>query len=329
MRILKSKLFIFSTILILLLVLFFFAINTGSIKVTPQELWNGLFVSFDEKVAAVYNLRFPRIFIAILAGAAIATSGVLLQALLKNPLADPSVIGISSGASCVSVIVMSFFPSLYFYTPLFAFVGGVITGIIIYLLSYKSGLQPLRMILIGVAINAAFVGILDIFGSMGGSQSGVASIVNANISLKTWQDVQLLFSYVGIGLIATLCISNVCNILALEDKTMQSLGIPIIKYRLMITLLAILLASISTAVVGVISFLGLIAPHIGRIIIGSDHKYLIPFTMLLGAFILLLADTIGRIIATPYEISASIIMAIIGGPFFILLLKRSEKVNGK
>lgn len=330
MRIIKSKLFIFTTITVLLILLFFMAINTGSLKVTPSQLWNGLFVIYDEKVAAIYDLRFPRVFIAILAGAAISTSGVLLQSLLKNPLADPSVIGISSSASCISVILLSFFPSLYFYTPLFALLGGMVTGSIIYALCYKTGLQPLRMILIGVALNAAFIGIVDIFNTMGGgNQNGVANIVNANISLKTWQDVQLLLGYVGIGLVSALCVSNICNILALEDKTMQSLGVSIMKYRLIITVIAISLASISTAVIGVISFLGLIAPHIGRIIVGSDHKYLIPFSMLLGAFILLLADTIGRIIIAPYEISASIIMAIIGGPFFIILLKRSEKTNGK
>ena len=119
--------------------------------------------------------------------------------------------------------------------------------------------------------------------------------------------------------------TKMCNLLALEDKTARSLGINVNAMRIVISLIAVLLASISTAVAGVISFLGLIVPHIGRILVGSDHKALVPFSALFGAFTFLLADTIGRTIAAPYEVSASIIMSVVGGPFFIILLRRSKK----
>lgn len=312
-----------------LLALFLFAVNTGSLKVTPAELFKGLFVEYNPNVATIYDLRFPRIFIAMLGGAATAVSGVLLQAVMKNPLADPGIIGISSGASLSAVLITAFFPALYFFTPLFAFIGGMIAFLLVYSLSYKGGLSPLRIILVGVAVNAMFSGLMSAFNSGTGSNySGVASIVNANITMKTWDDFQTLLIYSVIGLIASLFVTGQCNLLALEDKTARSLGVNVTRSRIIISVIAVLLAGIATAVIGPISFLGLIVPHIARLLVGSNHKVLIPYTVLLGAFTLLLADTLGRTIAAPYEISASIIMSVIGGPFFIILLRRSKHGYG-
>ena len=312
-----------------LLGLFLIAVNTGSLKVSPAELFVGLFIRYNENVATIFDLRFPRIFIAMLGGAAMAVSGVLLQAVMKNPLADPGIIGISSGASFAAVIITAFFPALYFFTPLFAFLGGMAACVIVYSLSWKGGLNPLRIILVGVAVNSVFTGLMQAFNSMTGSTySGAASIVNANITMKTWGDLNTLLWYVLVGLILAVIVTGKCNLLALEDKTARSLGVNVTAVRIGVSLIAVLLASISTAVIGVIGFLGLIVPHIARLLVGSDHKVLVPYSVLLGAFTLLLADTVGRTIAAPYEVSASIIMSVVGGPFFILLMRRSSKTYG-
>lgn len=314
---------------VLLFVLFLLAVNTGSLKVTPVQLFQGLFIQYDKTVATIYDLRFPRIFISMLGGAAMAVSGVLLQAVMKNPLADPGIIGISSGASFTAVLITAFFPSLFFFTPLFAFLGGIIACVIVYSLSWKNGLNPLRIILVGVAVNAMFTGLMSAFNSGTGSNySGVASIVNANITMKTWDDFQTLLWYALVGLILSVSVSGKCNLLALEDKTARSLGVNVTASRIIVSGIAVLLASIATAVIGPISFLGLIVPHIARLLVGSNHKILIPYSVILGAFTLLLADTVGRTIASPYEISASVIMSVIGGPFFILLLRRSDRRHG-
>lgn len=316
----------FAVMGVLLIILFFAAVNIGSLKVSFSELLRGLFVEYNDDVATIYDLRFPRIMISMLAGAAIAVSGVLFQAVLKNPLADPGIIGISSGASFAAVIITAAAPALYFFTPIFAFLGGVLAFALVYSLSWKGGLSPLRIILVGVAVNAMFTGLSSALNSMsGGNMSGVASIVNGNITMKTWDDVYTLLPYVAVGLVLAVIFTGTCNLLSLEDKAARSLGVNVNTMRIVISVIAVLLASISTAVAGAISFLGLIVPHIGRLLVGSDHKALIPFSMLLGAFTFLLADTIGRTIAAPYEISASIIMSVIGGPFFILLLRRSKK----
>ena len=311
---------------VLLAALVFASINIGSLQVSFGELMRGLFVERIENVAAIYDLRFPRIVISLFAGAAVAVAGVLFQAVLKNPLADPGIIGISSGASFAAVLVTAFLPALYFFTPLFAFGGGVLAFFLVYSLSWKGGLSPLRIILTGVAVSAMFSGLSDALNSMtGGSSSGVASIVEGNITQKTWEDVQTLLPYVIVGLVLAVLFSKMCNLMTLEDKTARGLGVNVNLMRILISLVAVLLASISTAVAGAVSFLGLIVPHIGRILVGSDHRALVPFSMLAGAFTFLLADTIGRTVAAPYEVSASIIMSVIGGPFFIILLRRSKK----
>ena len=311
---------------VLLAALVFASINIGSLQVSFGELMRGLFVERIENVAAIYDLRFPRIVISLFAGAAVAVAGVLFQAVLKNPLADPGIIGISSGASFAAVLVTAFLPALYFFTPIFAFGGGVLAFFLVYSLSWKGGLSPLRIILTGVAVSAMFSGLSDALNSMtGGSSSGVASIVEGNITQKTWEDVQTLLPYVIVGLVLAVLFSKRCNLMTLEDKTARGLGVNVNLMRILISLVAVLLASISTAVAGAVSFLGLIVPHIGRILVGSDHRALVPFSMLAGAFTFLLADTIGRTVAAPYEVSASIIMSVIGGPFFIILLRRSKK----
>lgn len=312
-----------------LLVVFLYAVNTGSLKVTPVQLFKGLFIAYDPQVATVYDLRLPRIIVAMLGGAATAVSGVLLQAVMKNPLADPGIIGVSSGASFVAVLITAFVPALYFYTPILAFIGGMAAFLLVYGLSWKGGLSPLRIILVGVAVNAMFTGLMSAFNSSTGSNySGVASIVNANITMKTWSDVRILLVYTVIGLVASLFVLGQCNLLALEDKTARSIGVNVTRTRIIVSVIAVLLASISTAVIGPISFLGLIVPHIARLLVGSNHKVLVPYSIVLGAFMLLCADTLGRTIAAPYEISASVIMSVIGGPFFIILLRRSKKNYG-
>ena len=312
-----------------LLGLFLLAVNTGTLKVSPIELFNGLFVEYDPNVATIYDLRFPRIFIAMFGGAATAVSGVLLQAVMKNPLADPGIIGVSSGASLAAVLITAFLPSAFFFTPFIAFLGGMVAFLLVYSLSWKGGLSPLRIILVGVAVNAMFTGLMSAFNSgTGSSYSGAASIVNANITQKTWDDFGTLVVYVVVGIIASFFVCGRCNLLALEDKTARSLGVNVTRSRIVISVIAVLLASISTAVIGPISFLGLIVPHIARLLVGSDHKVLVPYSVLLGAYTLLLADTIGRTIAAPYEISAAVIMSVVGGPFFIILLRRSKENYG-
>ena len=224
-----------------------------------------------------------------------------------------------------SILAGIFLQQLYAVIPLLSFFGGLITFAIIYSLSWKAGFKTTRIILIGVAINYTISALVTL------AQSSTASITSGamgTISLYTWNDVRVLLIYLVPVIVITLFMAKACNLLGLEDRTLMSLGINVDLYRFGLSLIAVLLCSISVAIVGVIGFIGLLVPHISRLLVGNEHKHLIPVCLLMGAIILLVADTLGRVIMAPYEISSAIIMAIVGGPLFIILLKRSIDIDG-
>jgi len=312
-----------------LIALFFYSATTGSIEVTSVELIKGLFTGDIENVEIVKDLRFPRIIVSLVAGAALAVSGVLLQAVMRNPLAEPGIIGVSSGAAFVTILVVTFFPALFFYSPLFAFLGGALAFLLVYMFSWKSGLNPLRMILIGVAINAIFTGLTELFNMANPSSlTSSLSVTMSTLTMNTWADVKVISLYGVIGLMIAFILFSWCNHLGLEDKTLQNLGFRTNRARFVISIVAVLLASVATAIAGMFTFVGLLIPHIGRTLVGTNHKVLIPFSAILGAMLILLADTLGRTILAPIEIPASILIAVIGGPFLIFLLRKSERIYG-
>ena len=311
---------------LLIFILALIAMKMGSISISYRELFEGLFVTYDKRVATIYDLRFPRIIVALLGGAALSCSGLLFQAVLKNPLADPGIIGISGGASLAASVISGLFPVLYFSVPLFAFLGGLLAFVLIYSLSWKGSLDPVRIILIGIAVAAVFTGLESVLGGLT-DRTGV-SVSVSGLAQLVWSDVAMMAVYSIVGLVLALVLSPVCNLLALDDKTVRGLGVNVDLVRFVISVAAVLLVSGVTAVIGVVGFLALIVPHMARRIVGSDHRILVPFCILLGGCVLLLADTVGRCIAPPNEIAASVIMSIVGGPFFIILLKRGDR-HGK
>src|SRR5699024_9622153 len=309
----NKKVLSFVVVLLLIPLTVIYSAVTGSIDVSASELIKGLFTGSNENVEIIKDLRLPRIIISLFAGAALSVSGVLLQAVMRNPLAEPGIIGVSSGAGFVSILMVSFFPTLFFYTPLFSFLGGALAFLLVYAFSWKSGLDPLRMILIGVAINAVFTGFSELLGAQNASSMlSDISVTTSTLSMKTWDDVHIMVLYGSIGLILAFFVYAWCNHLALKDKTLKNLGFRVNRARFVISIIAVLLASIATAIAGMFTFVGLLIPHIGRSLVGTDHKWLIPFSTIAGALLILTADTLGRTVMAPMEIPASIIMAIIG-----------------
>lgn len=323
----NKKILCLSIGIAILLALIIVSIRQGSLDVSYKELIVGIITNnSDGNMGIIRDLRMPRILIAVIVGANLAIAGVLLQAVMKNPLADPGITGISSGASLIAITVMIFLPQLNNIKPILAVGGGLVAATLVYSIAYNKGFEPIRLVLAGVAINAmlgSMSSILTMFNS-----SGVNSIqmwLNGSLSTVSWIDVKLITIYSSIGIVGSIFLSKVCNLMVLGDKTAKSLGIDTNKQRIIISAVAVFLASISTGIVGVISFVGLIVPHIARFIIGSDHKYLIPFSGISGGILLLIADTVGRTIMKPYEIPVGLVMSVIGAPFFIYLLRRSDK----
>ena len=317
------------TVSILLILVTIYSVTTGSIEVPLPELVKGIFTGTNEDVQVIKDLRLPRVIIALFAGAALSVSGVLLQAVMKNPLADPGIIGVSSGAGFMSMLMVSIFPTLFFYMPLFSFIGGAFAFYLVYLFSWKSGLNPLRMILVGVAINAVFTGLSQVFSFRGTyTVTSINPVTTSTLFMKSWNDVEVMVIYGSIGLVLAFLLYSWCNYLALGDKTARNLGINVNRTRLIVAIVAILLASIATAIAGMFAFIGLLVPHIGRMLVGTNHKALIPFCALTGALLTLTADTLGRVIIAPNEIPASILVAVIGGPLLIFLIRKSDRIYG-
>ncbi|MDP4097169.1 iron ABC transporter permease [Paenibacillus sp. P96] len=326
----SKKVWSFVIVIVLLLYMIVLSAVTGSLKIGMLDFVRGLFTGGNETVEVIKDLRLPRLIVALFAGACLAVSGALLQAVMRNPLADAGVIGIASGANFFPTVMIVLLPQLYYWSPLFAFLGGALACFLVYTLSWKSGLSPIRIVLVGIAVNAMFTGLNEAFVISCSYLMGTNpdASVSSNISMETWKDVQMISTYGSIGLVISVMLITWCNMLALQDKTAANLGLRVTRARIVISAAAVLLAGVATAVAGVISFVGLLIPHIARQLVGSDYKAVIPFSALLGALLILTADTLGRTVVAPLEIPASTIMAVIGGPFLIFMLRKGDRVYG-
>ncbi|GAA0090438.1 iron ABC transporter permease [Paraclostridium bifermentans] len=310
--------------LALLLILLVLLTTIGSVNLSFTEIINAL-INNDNKMVTtiVYKMRLPRNILAALVGANLAVSGVLLQSVMKNPLADPGITGVSSGASVAAIFILLLLPQYTAILPIAAFIGGAIACILVFLMAYKNGLKPGRIVLAGVAINTILGGVISYLSTMYSDRIQSAMLwLNGSLATKTWADVEMLFIYSIVGLVVSLFLIRSANVLELGDDAATNLGFNVNLTRLLISGVAVFLAATSTAVVGIISFVGLIVPHIARMIMGSDHKFTIPFSMILGSIVLLVADTLGRTIGGAVEIPVGVIMSIVGGPFFLYLLRK-------
>ena len=321
-----SAFLIISTLLVIMIVV---AISVGSVSMPLDQIIDSIFNGTGGSGGIIRDIRIPRVIMGVLVGANLAVAGVLLQGVMGNPLADPGITGISSGASVVVMLVMLYFPGASASIPFYGFIGSMLACMVIYLLAWNNGISAIRIILAGVAVNAILGGVSSMISILNSENlTGVLSWLNGNLGKKSWSEVRMLAIYTVIGLVLTFPLSKSCNLLALGDKNAKSLGYNPNVLRILISVVAVFLAGISTAYVGVIGFIGLVVPHISRMIMGTDHKVLIPFSALLGSTLLLLADTLGRTITAPYEIPVGIVTTIIGGPFFLYLLRKDQRRYG-
>lgn len=315
---------------VLLIVLSLTAINVGSAGYSVKQILTALFSSEKSTVkTVVVNLRLPRLILALLIGASLSSSGAILQSVMRNPLADPGTIGVSAGAGTAATTILLLFPQLTGSVPLFAFGGAALACFLIYTMAWKGGVDPTRIILSGVAINSvlgAYNALLQMLHS--DSLEGVLAFMNGSLSGRSWAQVKVLLIYAGIGLLLSfLCIKS-ANTLQLGDEMAKSLGVNVSVTRVLLSAVSAFLAAATVSVAGMIGFVGLVVPHISRILVGSDYKQMLPTSMLMGAVVLLAADTLGRTVVPGMEIPVGIVMSVIGGPFFLYLLRKRGKMIG-
>ena len=303
---------------------FIFSIVAGSVDIPLAEIWqsiNGTHGGVHEKI--IMNIRLPRTVVAALVGINLSLSGAILQAVMKNPLADPHIIGISSGAGLAGIAILLMLPDESWLVTPVAFLGAMAAAVCIYILAWKNGIRPVRIILAGVAVSAflgAGISALMIFYS-DRVHSALMWMVGG-LSARSWPHVEMMWPYTLLGVIMALIGARSINILQLGDDIAKGLGLRVELTRILLTAVAALLAASAVSVVGLLGFVGLIVPHAARLMVGTDYRFLLPASAILGAAVVTISDTIARVAFSPVELPVGILMAVFGAPFFLFLLRR-------
>ncbi|WP_104992359.1 iron ABC transporter permease [Deinococcus sp. NW-56] len=300
------------------------AVTRGSVPVSPAQIVEVLRGGGDDLARTVIlDLRLPRALLAAVVGGNLAVAGVLLQSALRNPLGDPHLVGVSAGAGLGAVLAFSFFAGNFAALPLSAFAGALLSAVLVYGLAYREGAQPLRLILAGVALTSLLGAATNALLSVSSAPLPVVmSWLMGGFSGRSWGELQALLPWSVVGLVAALVASRAMNVLALGDELAHGLGLRVERLRLGLLALGAMLAGASVAASGVIGFVGLVVPHVARLTVGAAHERVVPLSWLLGAALLVVADTGARLLLDPTELPVGILTAALGAPYFLHLLRR-------
>ncbi|KGP92229.1 iron ABC transporter permease [Pontibacillus chungwhensis BH030062] len=295
-------------------------------RILPTLMGDGTF----KESFVIFSVRLPRIVITVLAGMALALSGAILQSITRNDLADPGIIGINAGAGLGIAVYFLFFPvqvdTFVYMIPAVGFLGAIVTSALIYFFSYQKhmGFQPVRLVLVGIGFAMALSGAMIILISSAERKKVdfIANWLAGNIWGTDWPFVLALLPWLLILIPYTLYKANRMNLLSLSEPVAIGAGVSIERERLTLLITAVALAAASVSVTGGIAFIGLLAPHLAKALIGPRAQSYIPISILLGGLLLLIADTVGRNVMDPEGVPAGIMTALIGAPYFIYLLIR-------
>lgn len=301
-------------------------VGIGTIHFSLREIVRGLFVADDSTSRLlIWHLRFPRILCGGLVGVCLSLSGCILQGVMRNTMASPSTIGVTGGASFIGYITLVVFPNFSHLLPIGSIAGAFVTTMLIYALAYQKGVSPIKMILSGMAVSALFGAFNDMIKTFFADSLGNASgFLVGGLNGTGWPHFGMIAPYALCGVLLCFLLPSKMNILMLGDETANSLGLRTERFRFFLIAISSLLSGAAISVAGLISFVGLVVPHIARLLVGSDYKYLFPASAFLGFTLVVACDTIGRVIMPPGEIPVSIILSFIGAPFFLYLLRTRE-----
>lgn len=315
---------------VLLLLVILISLLIGSVTISPKEIFLMLVNGENTKnLRIMMYVRFPRVMAAVFAGAGLAVSGAIIQTVLHNSLAGPNIIGVNAGAGFAVVLFSTFFPTNMVLVPGAAFAGALATVLLVYYTARKTGASKVTLVLAGIAINsllnaasdAVITFVPDALLNSYAFRIGGFSSVNSKILYPACICIAL-------GILASFCLRNEMDVLALGEDTAKSLGLKVGKYRFLLLVTAAVLAGASVSFAGLLGFVGLMVPHMARFLVGSEGKYLLPMSALMGACLLTFCDLLARRLFAPYDISVGIILAFLGAPYFIyLLIHRKGKLS--
>ncbi|MER7794098.1 iron chelate uptake ABC transporter family permease subunit [Streptomyces sp. NPDC097640] len=311
--------------LVVLLMIVAASVAIGAKPIPLGDVWHGLFhYSGTDTDVVVRDVRVPRTVLGLLVGAALGLAGAVIQALTRNPLADPGLLGLNAGASAAVVSAISFFgvTSLTGYVW-FAFLGTAVASVLVYALGGSRGATPVRLALAGTAVYAALYGYVNAVELLDTAALDkmrfwtVGSLASANMTV-----VKQVAPFLVVGAVLALALGRALNAVALGDDTARALGANLNRTRLLAMVAVTLLCGAATAACGPIAFVGLMVPHLVRALTGPDLRWILPYAAVLSPVLLLGADVLGRVVTRPSELQAGVVTTLIGGPVFIYLVRR-------
>ncbi|CAH1056745.1 FecCD family ABC transporter permease [Paenibacillus pseudetheri] len=306
------------------------SLSVGGVSVPLKEVFASLAGRNTEASnLIIMQFRLPRIAAAILIGAALAVAGALLQGVIRNPLASPDLLSVTGGASVAVVAFMTFVTGYSIHwVPFIAIGGALVATTINYVFAWKKGVSPFRLVLIGIGISTA-MGALTTFLLISGPAYLAAQVLNwmtGSIYGTNWSYIEVLWPWVAVFIPLSLLLAKELNVQSLGEDVARGLGIRLQLSRMILLFYSVALAGAAVGIAGTISFIGLMAPHIARMLIGNSYKLIIPVSAFIGAIILLLADLAGRMLFQPLDVPAGVFTAGIGAPFFMYLLFKRKKI---
>ena len=308
----------------LMVLLFGLSIRLGTYTLSFEEIW-AAFQPDDKNYFTLMEYRLPRAVLAILLGGALAISGVLVQSVVRNPLASPDILGINNAAGLVAVSVLMFLPNLAFYwMPIFAFLGGVLSFVILWIVC-GFNFRPIKMAIIGVALSALWAAISHYLMLTNPVEINTAMLwLTGSLWGRSWSYLNVVLPWLVVLLPLPFIFCRDLDTLGLGENKASTLGVTVNKVQISVLVLAVALSTTAVAICSPIAFLGLVAPHLARRLVGGRHRTLLPAALIIGALLLQLSDILARGIDPPTELPAGILTAIIGAPYFFYLLMRTK-----
>ena len=308
----------------MMVLLFGLSIRLGTYTLSFEEIW-AAFQPDDKNYFTLMEYRLPRAVLAILLGGALAISGVLVQSVVRNPLASPDILGINNAAGLVAVSVLMFLPNLAFYwMPIFAFLGGVLSFVILWVVC-GFNFRPIKMAIIGVALSALWAAISHYLMLTNPVEINTAMLwLTGSLWGRSWSYLNVVLPWLVVLLPLPFIFCRDLDTLSLGENKASTLGVTVNKVQISVLVLAVALSTTAVAICGPIAFLGLVAPHLARRLVGGRHRTLLPAALIIGALLLQLSDILARVIDPPTELPAGILTAIIGAPYFFYLLMRTK-----
>jgi iron complex transport system permease protein len=310
--------------------MFVIAMIFGAADISVKDVWLALTsTASGDKISIIREIRLPREIAAIFVGAALAVSGAIMQGMTRNPLADPGILGLSAGANAALAITIALIPSAnYFGTMLACFIGAALGASMVFGIGAmkRGGFSPLRIVLAGSAVSTFLYAVAEGIGIYFKISKDVSMWTAGGTIGTTWGQLYVILPFIVLGILISFLLSRQLTILSLNEEIAVGLGQNITRIKATLFIVIILLAGASVALIGNMAFIGLMIPHIVRAIVGNDYRYVLPMSAVVGATFMLFADTLGRTINSPFETPVVAIVAILGLPFFLIIVRKGGNV---